>query len=339
MKRVIGMLIVLGLLVALSGCNANDYTSTGESFNLTFEHDDVERDYILYLPEGNYKDAPLLFVLHGYTGNAESVKSYTDFKALADEQDVVVCYPQGLEDNMNMEHWNANLTISNVDDIGFITALADDIVEAYSLDADRVFTCGMSNGGFMSYTLAIHANDTFRAAASVTGIMSGYEWEHRDEATPIPILHIHGTADPVVLPDGTMTTFGGWGGAPSVPEIISFWADVNQCEMVEEQALSETVTAFYYKDGIDQNQVWYYEIDGFGHEWPIEGVNADFNANEVIWEFFSQYEQLMMNEIVKKTLRILTYPSTTLLRPVSLASYKAVSALDTISLKFLNCLV
>lgn len=272
------------------GCEGKDYTSDGELLDLTFTYDGEDRSYLLYLPEGYYKDAPLVFVFHGYTSSASSIEAYTDFKTLADADDFVVCYPQGLEDEMGVNHWNANLTISDVDDIGFIEALAAELVDEYGLDSDRVFTCGMSNGGFISYTLAIHANDTFRAMASVTGIMSGYEWEHRDEATPIPVLQIHGTADPVVLPDGSMTTFGGWGGAPSVPEIVEFWSEINECQTLDISQPYEDVTANKYTDGFEDYEVWYYEVEGMGHEWPIEGVNTDFNATEVIWSFFSRYE-------------------------------------------------
>lgn len=284
------VLFVMSSVLILGGCKKENSTSTGETFELIYEYDGLAREYILYLPGSVYKDAPLIFVFHKYTGSAEDIMAYTNFMCLADQYGFVLCYPQGFKDNMGMSHWNANLAMSDVDDIGFITALADELVDVYALDSNRVFACGFSNGGFMSYTLAMHANETFRAVASVAGIMSGYDWEHRYEAMSIPVLHVHGTADWFVLPDGRMMIIGGWGGAPEVREVVEFWAEINGADEAEADEISDLTTAYYYKNGKDGNEVWYYEIEGYGHEWPMKGVNADFEGAELIWEFFSQYK-------------------------------------------------
>lgn len=119
--------------------------------------------------------------------------------------------------------------------------------------------------------------------------MSGYEWKYRHDAVPIPVLHIHGTSDRFVFPDGSMTTLGGWGGAPAVRDIVNFWAEVNGTDEAEVEKISDVTTAYYYRNGKDGNEVWYYEIKNYRHAWPIKGVNADFEGAELVWEFFSQY--------------------------------------------------
>ncbi|MDA3846000.1 MAG: alpha/beta hydrolase-fold protein [Vallitaleaceae bacterium] len=293
LKYIVGVSAVILIVVAVYMIFIFDdvakYTSEGEYINLTYNYNGISREYILYLPEGVYKDSPLVFVFHGYTSTAENIKSYANLKDLADENDFVVCYPQGIEDDYGMNHWNANLAMSEVDDVGFIVELVGFLEETYKLDESRTFTTGMSNGGFMSYALAMDAADTFEAMASVSGLMSYEVWDSREKAIPIPVLHFHGTADKIVPIDGSMSILGGWGGAPAVPEMIAFWADVDACENLEEIVIDENTTAYYYTSDDSDRAVWYYETQGFGHEWPIKGVNASFNATDVIWEFFSQY--------------------------------------------------
>ena len=42
-------------------------------------------------------------------------------------------------------------------------------------------------------------------------------------------------------------------------------------------------------NGINNNEVWYYEIIGGGHDWPGAWGNMDINAGEEAWLFFQKY--------------------------------------------------
>lgn len=57
--------------------------------------------------------------------------------------------------------------------------------KVYSIDADRIFSTGMSNGGFMSYHLACVSN-RFAAIASVTGSMTLLTQAHVKMLNPFP---------------------------------------------------------------------------------------------------------------------------------------------------------
>ena len=65
--------------------------------------------------------------------------------------------------------------------LGFLTALAKDLQHTHDLDPERTFASGVSNGGFMSYTLAAERPEVFKAVGSIIGTMSGYTWEHRED--------------------------------------------------------------------------------------------------------------------------------------------------------------
>ena len=274
-------------IVILTGCIDNFQIST-------FDHDGVTRQYILYLPDNLPENAPLVFVLHGHGMNAVNMMNYVDMNTIADENGFAVCYPKGSLDYEGNTHWNARLNISTIDDIGFLTELAKYLQSEHDLSDEKTFSCGFSNGGFMSYTLACEVPDVFTAVASVAGTMSGYTWDNRNISEPISILHIHGVDDYLVPIDGSIKEEGGWGGAPHVDIIIDYWINLNNCTTTETEFLPPNTNAYYYLDGINGNQVWYYKIDNYGHEWPggrslkKPGYNPDvgIDASEVIWEFF-----------------------------------------------------
>jgi len=284
--KLVKYVLIIGLIstLLLTGCLKNFEFST-------FNHDGEIRQYILYMPDNLQENAPLVFVLHGYGGNAQSMMLYSDMNRIADENGFAVCYPQGTLDLGDITHWNARLNISETDDIGFLTELAKYLQSEYNFNTQHTFSCGHSNGGFMSYTLACEAPDVFNGIASVAGTMSGYTWNNRNISDSIPILQIHGLDDEVVPIDGSISEEGGWGGAPHVDTIIEYWVSVNNCTTSETVFLPPFTNATYHMDGVNGNEVWYYKIDNWGHGWP--SYNPDkpdydpgINASEVIWEFF-----------------------------------------------------
>jgi len=254
-----------------------------------FVYDGLEREYFLHKPDNLPTNAPLVFLLHGYGGGIVGLRD-SDMNALADEHGFAVCYPQGALDDSEIHHWNARLEISDVDDIGFLTALAQELQNMHALSPERTFICGISNGGFMSYTMACEAPEVFAAAGSIIGSMSGYSWENRAATTSaVPILQISGVADDIVPIDGSMSTEGGWGGAPHMDQIIEYWADFNECTAIDTLTISSHTTAYHHTGGINGNEVWYYKIEEFGHEWPDNSNIAGFNTSEKLWEFFSRF--------------------------------------------------
>ena len=254
-----------------------------------FNHNGVERDYILYKPDKLEQNAPLVFVLHGYTSNAETIQWYSGMNNMADASGFAVCYPQGTPDYGGTTHWNARLSISQTDDIGFLSELAEFLQKEHNLNPGKTFVCGMSNGGYMSYTLACEAPEIFKAIASVTGTMSGYSWEKCDPSEPVPVLQISGVDDEIVPIDGSMSAGGGWSGAPHMDKVIDYWSSLNNCITTDSLFLSGKTNAYYHRDCINNHEVWYYKIDNWGHEWPSSYDETGTNANEVIWSFFSNF--------------------------------------------------
>ena len=248
-----------------------------------------ERTHILYKPANLPINAPLVLALHGYGSNGRNLQWYSGMNEAADTHGFAVAYPYGTTDRGGTRHWNSNLNISSTDDVTYLSGLARDLQDEHQLDPQRTFVFGMSNGGYMSYTLACETRNVFRGIASVTGTMSGYDWNNCSPSDPVPVLHIHGVEDRVVPIDGSMSAGGGWGGAPHVDQVVSFWADLNSTTTVDSVFLAPSTYAFYYRNGQNDNEVWYHRINDWGHEWPGPQDHTGTIASEVIWEFFSKF--------------------------------------------------
>jgi polyhydroxybutyrate depolymerase len=279
------LLTVFLVGLSLTACNKEKWFC-GDC--IAFDYNGTERQYLVHIPDDLPPNAPLVFALHGYTGYAKHVDGELDLNRVADANGFAICYPQGSLDDSNTPHWNARLSLSNTDDIGFLSALAVTLQSEYDLNPNRTFTTGISNGGFMSYTLVAEAPQVFKAAASVVGTMSGYTWENRSGISPAPILQISGTDDNVVPFDGTMTTENGWGGAPHIHTVMDFWSDLNGCTQTDTIEVSDVTTAYVHSDTVNANEVWYYEVEGMGHQVPANGKHG-IETGELIWTFFSNY--------------------------------------------------
>lgn len=260
-----------------------------------FTFDEVERDYRLFVPSGYTEGAslPLVFNLHGFTSSSLEQEFYSAMNQVADTAGFFVCYADGIARSWNVG-WNFG---STADDVGFISALIDHFIETYNIDPTRVYSCGMSNGGFMSYRLACELNDRIAAVASVTGSMSPNFFPTCQPGKAVPVLEIHGTADPTVAYNGTPNV--------SVPieDVIAFWVNNNQCDLtadtieIPNTSLLDLSTAdrIQFDNCSDNTKVHLIKIQNGGHTWPgafldIGVTNQDFKASVEIWEFFKQFQ-------------------------------------------------
>jgi polyhydroxybutyrate depolymerase len=262
-----------------------------------YTSEDNERTYFLYTPENLAPNSPLMFVLHGYYGDAMGMSVFCGMNQIAEAEGFAVCYPQGLPDNFGINHWNANLTgTSDVNDVLFLTELAEYLQASHGFSEDCTYSCGYSNGGYMSYTLACESSDVFRGIGSVGGTMSGYDYANC-APTLVPVVHLHGTNDDDVSYYATSPNPNNpWVGAPGVEAVVQHWADSNNCESSSTTTLPDldtndgsTVDLIKHFDGYDGYQAWLYRVNEGEHDWFGAWGNMDINSSAVIWSFLSQF--------------------------------------------------
>jgi len=259
------------------------------------------REYRLYVPAVYTRTTgrvPLLFNLHGYGSNNVQQEAYGDFRPIADTANFLVVHPNGTLDASNSRYWNTfGPRGTGVDDVAFLSALLDTLATRYRIDPDRVYSAGMSNGGFMSYELACQLNGRIAAIGSVTGSMIPSRMNTCAPGRPVPVIEIHGTADGTVpYTGGTALNF------VPIPTLLAHWVQANGCNP------TPTVTAVPDTNPNDgctaERQQWagprygsvveHYKIIGGGHTWPgapvnIGVTNRDISASREVWRFLRPY--------------------------------------------------
>lgn len=292
------MRLVLNTLIS-SLCFLSCLTTlvSQETLEQTIMHDGIEREYILYVPpsyDGSV-NVPLVFNFHGYTSTAAQQMFYGDFRNIADRENFIIAHPMGTIGTDGEPFLNAQWIEGGPDDIGFTSALIDSISTSWNINLNRVYSTGMSNGGFMSYTLACELSGKIAAIASVTGSMTIPQLDETcDPENLTPIMEIHGTSDLVVPYEGN-----NW--MAPIESVLDFWISESQCDQnpvftnIENSNTTDgsTVEHYIYKNGLEGHEIEHYKIIDGGHTWPgaiFGSSNKDINASELIWEFFSKYD-------------------------------------------------
>jgi len=255
-----------------------------------FEFEDLEREYLLFIPESysESEEYPLVIYLHSRGFTAEHNMDRTQLNPVADRNDFLVVYPRAI--NLVWNSGNGDRigrSTPDVNDVGFIDALIDILSTNYSIDPDRIYVAGWSNGGFMAYKLACQLSHRIAAIASVAGVLSDSTLAECNPLRPVPILHIHGTTDKWVPIDGCE----GWN---SVDQTLSYWVAFNDCSKTITTKLKDLDTTDYltvektsYFDCTNNSSVIFYKRIGGGHGWPsaVHGLVA----SEEVWNFFKDY--------------------------------------------------
>ena len=272
----------------------------------SFCYQEMERTFLVHLPE-NYDSTqqyPLIFVLHGITSRAIAIAGYSGFNELADENEFIVCYPQGYKRSWGIDIPVGPAPKEGIDDIGFIDRIIDTLSNAYSVNDQRIYSCGISNGAFMSMSLACHLPGRSAGIALVCGNMFDPPAQYCDGGPPMPVLLMAGTKDPLLEFDGSninkkYRTAG-------YPKTVDFWIDRNNCAypcdsvVIDNDPKDKTsvIKNYYYGSNMDE-EVVLYRIVGGGHAWPGRGkdikslllgkISNEVNASEIITDFFLKH--------------------------------------------------
>jgi polyhydroxybutyrate depolymerase len=254
----------------------------------------LDRSYRLYVPAGLPASAPLVVMLHGGFGSADQAERSYGWNQLADREKFLVAYPDGVG-----RAWNVNggccgrPARQGLDDVGFISAVVNDVAANVSVDRDRVYATGISNGGMMSYALAC-GTDVFAAI----GPDSATQLDPCASPRPTSVIAIHGTADRMIRYDGEPGMGIAHIDGPPVQDVNAFWRNVDQC-VQPAVAVNGPVTTSA-ADCADGRGVTLITIDGAGHQWPgsqpvREGADPPsgaLDATTTLWAFFAAHPRV-----------------------------------------------
>ena len=285
MKKIIVLFAALLLCsVATAGTTKKNETITDQG---------LTRTYHLYIPDNLPSGAPLVFILHGYGGSAESYLNNTSltFKKLADEEKVMLCYPQATKDPKPNTGWNVyypwQIDKMKVDDCEFICNLAKHLQSTYNLSEKNTFLTGMSNGGEMCYLMAYRKPEAFGAIASMAGLTLVEMAKRHNYTKPVAFMEVHGTGDTTSRWVGDPTNQYGWGAYLAVPLAVEAVAAANKCMYQETKEIAtkaNRIQLHRYYGSPSGKEVHFYEVTNGGHNWATDS----FDSCKVIMEFFKK---------------------------------------------------
>jgi polyhydroxybutyrate depolymerase len=297
MKIIITMSItttILSLMIFVSSCKKEGQHPVTDTELISIEHDGNNRKYFIHVPP-NYESTqsiPVLLAFHGYGGTAKSFMKHSNFNEIADVNNFIVVYPEGLTFEW-YTHWNVGgwTNGSTVDDVGFVNSLLDDLEVNYNIETNKIYATGMSNGGFMSFLLACQLSERIAAVASVIGSMTPETYSACNPSHQIPILQLHGTADDIVPYQGQSDMI-------AIEDALSYWVEYNQTDSVATMTLIDdidtddgsTVEKYIYGNGNNGAKVAHYKVLNGGHDWFGAFGNMDIQSSQIVWDFLSEYD-------------------------------------------------
>lgn len=228
------------------------------------------RNMLVYAPPGIEKNRPLLLSLHGLNQVITYQQNQTQWETIAKANGFVLVYPAGINNS-----WD----LSGTTDTDFILAIINEMVKRYGIDRKRVYLSGFSMGSMMTYHAANVIADKIAAFAPVSGYLMG--GPNTSSTRPIPIIHIHGTGDPVVPYSGVKTCLDAWitrNGCPVTAKVTKPYP-VGKT--------SSNATKSQWGPGIDQVQVVLLSLEGVGHWHSIDGNGV--NTSQEIWDFCKNF--------------------------------------------------
>jgi polyhydroxybutyrate depolymerase len=208
-----------------------------------------ERYYELFVPPtlDQSRPSPLIMGFHGRNSKPGQFAYISQLSQRAGRLGYVIAYPAA-EGGV----WNPAAGEENYD-IAFIRAMLDDIHKLILIDPNRVYAVGMSNGGQMVYRLACELSDRLAAVAVCACGMTREDCVIR---RPVPVIHFHGTQDPLVPL--------AWG-----EYAVSRWIANNECELEPKETFRNgAAKCLTYSNPATGGSVTFCTVEGMGHQWP-----------------------------------------------------------------------
>lgn len=280
------------IILVFSGCRKSKFGSEHH----TLRHDGEKREYLLHVPDSYTGDSPvsLIIALHGGTGNAKNIEEQSGLPDYSDEMGFIACFPDGLHRTWNGGGCCGKAMKKDIDDVGFLSKLIDELLDEYHIDPDRVYVTGISNGAYMSYRAACELSDKIAAIAPVAGSMN----VDCQPSQPVSIIHFHSYEDSNIPFDGGIGDGISDHYNPPLDSVLGAWAGWNECSVeTTGSGIIDGVDYWAWTNCSDSTEIQLHISEDGGHSWPggskprdkADAPSALINANEMMWEFFQQH--------------------------------------------------
>jgi polyhydroxybutyrate depolymerase len=280
--------------IASTGCGKLVPFTPGLSENQTISSDGYVRSYRIHLPSGYHSNVPQPLVLnfHGHGSSAAVQEKLTKLSQLADQQDFLAVYPQGMIGPDHQSGWATGPSWDpQVNDVLFVSDLLNHLQAQFCIDPLRIYAMGFSNGGGMTNLLATQMAGRIAAFASVSGSYYPIAGDAHSEH-PVSFLEIHGTADHVVPYNGSRVK-----DYSPVTSWLLQWVQRDHCSSKSDVFLKlKTMIGEQWLGCQAGATIIHYRILHEGHRWPrvLFPVQTRqkwhfVTATTLIWQFFQDH--------------------------------------------------
>ncbi len=272
----------------------------------------MERQYFIHVPRGYKRSTPtpVVLVFHGGGGNPDQQRFDSRMDEISEKHNFIAVYPAGTNAFFKdkMLTWNTKTCCgfalkNNIDDVGYVRSLLDDLSSLVNVDAKRVYATGLSNGAMMSYRLACELSDRIAAIAPIA-FQVPVDAFGSPPPRAVPVIHFHGVLDRHASYNGGVgpDAFVHGISLRPVAELLNTWVKHDGCpdKPKKTQRIGHAVGQFY-GPGKDSSEVIFWTLEDGGHTWPggrvTEGekrlnlghINTDIDASELMWDFFTRH--------------------------------------------------
>jgi polyhydroxybutyrate depolymerase len=273
---------------------SGQWSAQGEGGRRTLNWDGLERTYYVHIPPSYDPDepAPLVLNFHGGGSNAMQQAFVSKMIRKSNEAGFITVHPEATGERALRWNGGPHANREDVDDVGFVGAMLDELEAEFNIDPSRIFATGISSGGFMSYRLACEVPERIAAIAPVAAMLD-FSCE---PSQPVPLIHFHGTYDrycPYWGGEGILLNYP----FQSVEDTINFWVKNNHCsEEYDILYRNGLVTCYQFPSSVGADVVLC-RIETGGHNWPggrgagrttrmFGYCTDDISATDTMWEFF-----------------------------------------------------
>ncbi len=249
---------------------------------------------------------PLLLELHGRGIDAAQFDRLTGFGSLADELGFVLAMPSAVAEMWNDGRSHSPKWAREPDDVGYLTAVMDDVCARSTIDSARIYVVGMSNGAVMAGRLACELSERIAAVAQIAGSAGVATVATSRPSRPVAVLNIHGTADKfapyvggIAAGLGARTVLRRTAGLMvGIDDWAEFWVAANG--VLDDLRVSELppdTTIRTWRGASSESDVVFYRVEDGGHTWPGSRIalpalifgrtSRTFDATRVAWEFLA----------------------------------------------------
>ena len=299
--------LIAALASSLAGQSADSATTLQRQLRVGGR----TRHYLVDLPPryASRGPMPLVFNFHGGGGSPSGARTQSGFSALGARVGAIIVYPAGSGrfSDERLLTWNTGsccgyAQAQKIDETAFVRALIDTLERTYSIDRNRIYATGLSNGGMMAHLVGCTLADRFAAIAVISGELS----MECHPSRAVSVLIIHGTADENLPYDGGVGSKAlDKHDVKPVSYAVNSWRAFDKCPAApstdvwsgNRTAPQNAVRHSVWSPCADGTAVELYAIQGGGHSWPggqrmariLDAPSNAINATQVAWDFFAAH--------------------------------------------------